>query len=324
MSFLKRLKTSLAWRLFRSLTGERPDQAVLRDLPAIMGFKAEEFSRLLIELGKKQTQSENIPDKETDIALIRPGAYGDVLLLSTFLPFLINKYKSVSLFTRKPELLLGFPNLKIEVFQDKTDLSAFGKLFLPIYENGEKYFATEMGLCCGVPEEKIKKRPSLYLNDKELEEAEKILKNLSLEKDAYVILNIESADSNKNWSLSKGKALATKIWQERGMKTLSISEKSLGRDCLHLPVKATNLRQNAALIKYCKALITVDSAPLHIAHALDIPVVGLYCYEPGRVSVALENSIVIAAPIKNKNASIEVEGVFDALQVLNTATLGSG
>ncbi len=90
----------------------------------------------------------------------------------------------------------------------------------------------------------------------------------------------------KCWPLQKFIRLARLLVKERGMRVLlfgSGGERELlqeaaetaGPGVINL-VGRTDLKELAALISLCRVFVANDSGPLHLAAALDVPVVGLY------------------------------------------------
>lgn len=92
--------------------------------------------------------------------------------------------------------------------------------------------------------------------------------------------------SAKRWLPERFASAADKIWQEFGTHILLLGgadESSIGSRIsqrMHAPhlnlIGKTSIRQLLALLSQCRLLLTNDSGPMHIAAALDIPVVALF------------------------------------------------
>lgn len=92
--------------------------------------------------------------------------------------------------------------------------------------------------------------------------------------------------SAKCWPLARFRALALKLLEDRKVILLffgDVTQGELVREiCRGLPERVlnlaglTSLRELMALIAECDVLVTNDSGPMHIAAALDVPIVALF------------------------------------------------
>lgn len=147
--------------------------------------------------------------------------------------------------------------------------------------------------------------PRVYVEKKEREEARQMLQSYGMPKDAKILgINPGAAyGSAKCWLPERFELVACRLLQDDpdlhiiffGDKSSSAMVKEI---CKDLPDRVinlaglTSLRELMALISLCKAFLTNDSGPMHLASALGIPLVALFGstdevvtgpYEGGRV-----------------------------------------
>lgn len=123
--------------------------------------------------------------------------------------------------------------------------------------------------------------PAMYVQDAEREWAKSFLANLSgddvLRKTAArVALHPFAAHRDKAWPKENFTALCALI-ERSGLEWLVIGtgEALFPGDERDL-TNRTSLRQSAALLACCAALVTGDSGPMHMATAVGTPVIGLF------------------------------------------------
>lgn len=134
--------------------------------------------------------------------------------------------------------------------------------------------------------------PVLYLSDAEKKWADEILGNVR-----PVALHPFATHAPKTWSLS--------VWQEfvslldsKAIPWIVLGKgESGGWGCsANNFINKTSLRQSAALISHCCAMVSGDSGPMHLAGAVKTPVIGLFgatikewgFYPQGKRDVVLE------------------------------------
>ncbi len=129
--------------------------------------------------------------------------------------------------------------------------------------------------------------PKLYLSNEEKKWAEKFLLENNIKSDSLVIgINPSAAfGSSKCWLQERFRELSMELLKNDGVHLLffgdgSAKEKndsvSKGLDrCINLAGKTT-IRQLLALTSTCDLFLTNDSGPMHIACAINTPVVALF------------------------------------------------
>ena len=190
------------------------------------------------------------------------------------------------------------------------------------------------------------KNPLLYLSDEEIKNADNTLKNLGiygttpLPVTRYPLVGIcpgASYGPAKRWHTEKFKSLVEKITKESKAKVLifgSKKEEELGesiranmQNVINLCGKTTT-RELMALIKKCNVFVTNDTGPMHIASALNIPVIAIFGPTNTDRTSPLGPSIIIkkeigcspckyrTCPFKNHECmqKVSVEEVFEALE----------
>lgn len=130
-------------------------------------------------------------------------------------------------------------------------------------------------------EGKLQKYPQLFLT----EEEDRFYKSFLLEKDNYIVVAPGSKWQTKKWTEENFKELikilskdfqVVLIGRKEDIQTAqNILSDIKTKNLIDLTGK-TNLRQSFSIIKNAKALISNDSAPVHMAVAFDTPVVDIY------------------------------------------------
>ncbi|MCM8768931.1 MAG: glycosyltransferase family 9 protein [Candidatus Omnitrophica bacterium] len=126
----------------------------------------------------------------------------------------------------------------------------------------------------------------LYPSEKE--KAEKWLKSFDIKRsDILVTINPGANFSGKRWAKEKFAAVGRQLVQEFEAKILvtgGASEKALAaeicasiqsRNVINIAGKTT-IRELAALLENCDLMITNDTGPMHLAVAVDCPVVSIF------------------------------------------------
>jgi heptosyltransferase-2 len=130
--------------------------------------------------------------------------------------------------------------------------------------------------------------PRLYMTDKELEEARNLLSQHGVPAGAVVVGINPGATygSAKCWLPERFQEVAKRLLKDPDVYLVFFGDQatsSLVREiCQGLSQRAVNLagmtslRQLASLISLCDVLLTNDSGPMHIADALNTPIVALF------------------------------------------------
>lgn len=207
------------------------------------------------------------------IEKIRRGTYDLGILLT-------HSFSSAWLFWRgHVKRRLGYRgNCRSLLLTDKIDLPANVR---------EQHLVTTYKMLLsplGIPVSET--RPRLFLKDKELEEARTLLKRLGISPDARLVgINPGAAyGSAKCWLPERFRAVTEKLLKLENVQIVYFGDSTTAplvkEICQGLPVTnlagLTTLRELASLIKLCKVLLTNDSGPMHIAAAVETPLVALF------------------------------------------------
>lgn len=150
-----------------------------------------------------------------------------------------------------------------------------------------------------------------------------ILSGLSIQDtDKLLALHPWTSDPIKQWPMERFLTLAKRINSELGYKVVIIGGKQEVKDAedfcrkndflINLSGKFS-LRQSAAFLKKCKALISNDSGPVHLACAVGVPVIAIFRNDlPAKSSKRWGPWIDKCVVVENKNIyDIDTELVFN-------------
>lgn len=217
----------------------------------------------------------------------------------------------------------------------KTDLrSLFLTGGLPLPENLEKMHQRDYYLEIAKKAAGgnwISKNPAIYLANEEIERADSILKNFDISQNTKIVGIFPGASYGpaKMWGIEKFKLLAEKIIENKNIKVLVFGgnkEKELGEIMQNKTSGIINLcgkttaRELMALIKRCSVFITNDTGPMHIASALDVPVIAIFGpTNPDRTS-PLGPSVIIkkevnCAPCKHRVCPLKKHECMEKISV---------
>lgn len=139
----------------------------------------------------------------------------------------------------------------------------------------------------GIPVSKTP--PALYISQEEQKEALEFLKNLQIGPDTHRLIGINPGaayGSAKCWLPERFRAVTERLLEDPRNAILYFGDQagaSLVQEiCKDLPERVVNLsgrttlRELMALIQKCRVLLTNDSGPMHIASALNVPLVALF------------------------------------------------
>jgi lipopolysaccharide heptosyltransferase II len=124
------------------------------------------------------------------------------------------------------------------------------------------------------------------------------------ENDTLIGFNPGASRESKRWDAAKFAQVMDEVVQRHHAKALVFGgpsdvgqcEKvlSLTRAPLISAVGKTTLKQFAALAQRCHVFVTCDTGPMHVAAAMNVPVVAIYCpTEPKRITPYGERHIVL-------------------------------
>ncbi|MEN9343727.1 MAG: putative lipopolysaccharide heptosyltransferase [Chlamydiota bacterium] len=130
--------------------------------------------------------------------------------------------------------------------------------------------------------------PCLYLKESEKEEARELLAEFKIPKGSTIVGINPGATygSAKCWLKERFQEVAEKLLKDPTIHVVFFGDTStapLVREiCSHLPSRTVNLagktslRELTALISLCTLLLTNDSGPMHIADAVETPLIALF------------------------------------------------
>ncbi len=132
-------------------------------------------------------------------------------------------------------------------------------------------------------------KPKLYWSAQDQMESEEILEKNGLAGDLpYIVLHAASNALHKVWTAEGYAALCDALWEKMGIRTLLISgrdeeESRLNRTICALAKCAPlnlggrlSLKQTAVLLSRAVLFVGIDSGPMHMATAVDTPVVAIF------------------------------------------------
>lgn len=129
-------------------------------------------------------------------------------------------------------------------------------------------------------EDKIKRYPNLYLDNKE----DEFYKSLNIEEKKYVVIAPGSKWPTKRWTAEGYFKVAEVLSKKINVVFIGSEEDvgftneilSLGKiDVINL-VGKTTLRESFSIIKHARLLISNDSSPIHMATSFNVPVIDIY------------------------------------------------
>lgn len=131
--------------------------------------------------------------------------------------------------------------------------------------------------------------PKLYLTDKEMDSAKELLSRYGIDPSKHTIVGINPGaayGSAKCWLPDRFEGVTQKLLQDPNTYVLYFGDTNgaplVEKICNKLPDRVINLaaktsiRELLALIKLCSVFLTNDSGPMHIAAALQTPLVALF------------------------------------------------
>lgn len=155
--------------------------------------------------------------------------------------------------------------------------------------------------------------PEIFLSDEEIMEGCEILNSIGCKKDSEkIIIHTGSGNSSRNWSEEKYSLLIKEIIRIKPSSQIILTAKEMtlsfrkkinalkNSNIFFADQSVRRLRDLIKIISNSDLLIASSTGPLHIASALNIKTVGLYCHRPmncakhwgalGNIAVNLEVS----------------------------------
>ncbi|MCS7231224.1 MAG: glycosyltransferase family 9 protein [Elusimicrobiota bacterium] len=126
------------------------------------------------------------------------------------------------------------------------------------------------------------KDPRYYINieSRNIYKIEDILKNLGLKDKQFIVAHTNAGWRLKNWEEKKWLELLEKIHKKYGLYVIIVGgkdeAKGISSGYIFNLAGKLSIKETAALIKKSQLFIGLDSGPMHLASAVDIPVVALF------------------------------------------------
>ncbi len=127
---------------------------------------------------------------------------------------------------------------------------------------------------------KIKKYPEIFLS----EEEDRFFKSFGLKEKDYILIAPGSKWETKRWTVEGFSEVINELSKKENIVLFGGKEdidyvkeieKRIKGDVLNI-VGKTRLRESFSIVKHAKALISNDSAPVHMAVAFNVPVVSIF------------------------------------------------
>lgn len=152
--------------------------------------------------------------------------------------------------------------------------------------------------------------PKIYLDEKEIQNAHAFLRDKGYEKGKFLIgINSDAAyGETKRWLTSRFHEVAkTLLENNKDLYVVFFGDSSslerIKEMVADLPIRAinlagmTSLRELAGLIQCVDVFLTNDSGPMHIAAALDIPVVALFGSTSEMITGPFVGGVIVKKPL---------------------------
>ncbi len=158
--------------------------------------------------------------------------------------------------------------------------------------------------------------PEIFLSDEEIMEGNEILNNIGCKKDnEKIIIHTGSGNSSRNWSEEKYFLLIKEIIRIKPSSQIIFTAKEMTKafrdkiaglksdNLFFADMSVYRLRDLIKIIANADLLIASSTGPLHIASALNVKTVGLYCHRP-------MNCAIHWGALGNKAVNLEVSKEF--------------
>ena len=238
-------------------------------------------------------------DAPARIQVHRRSALGDALLITPLLRALRERYpdSSITVSTLYTELFECNPNARAVVRAD-APLEGFDRTFDLQYEHTpELHIVDAYARLAGV--EIQDKTPELYLGRADLDAADQILRAAGIDVGKPLVgFHLESGWAVRNWPLERFRTVARAL-RARGVQVAILGDKEGPAADFGVDLRGrTRLRELAAVVFKCTALVTIDSGVMHIATAMRRPCVSLFgCTDPEKRLPAWAMSSAIYADV---------------------------
>ena len=240
------------------------------------------FDRNLFEVSRSGNSPIETTNHHRTIQVFRRNALGDVLLATPVLQKLREKYpeSDITFSTGYPEILENNPYID-RLVKTLEPLSGYDLDIMLNYElTPERHIMDSYDENAGVKTQD--RTPEVFVTDEERKIAAKLLRDVGVDIWRPICgFHMESGWAVRDWPFEKFLYVAEQL-QESGIQVLLLGTTAnrVIRGAFDLRGR-TSTRILAAVISKCTALLTVDSALMHIATAFRKPVVSLFgCTNP--------------------------------------------
>jgi len=124
------------------------------------------------------------------------------------------------------------------------------------------------------------KKYYIFLSESEIKKIKMLLKDLNIQEKKYVVIHTNAGWRLKNWDCKKWVQLVELLYKEFGYKTILVGGKNEGENikakCLYNLAGILKIKEVAAIIKFSKLFIGLDSGVSHLASSMDVPMVMLF------------------------------------------------
>lgn len=226
-----------------------------------------------------------------NILVKRLGALGDVILTIPAIRGLKEKYPQCQIsfltFQNNGQIIQGHPLIDKIICPGKAiDYSKYDLFFDLEYES-RPYMHMIDAYCQGVGVKPSNKELSIVLRQPELDFAKNYLNDHHLQSD-QILIGLHSGGSSwpcKLWGLDNFGYVLRFFQENFGFRIIELGAKDcqpLGLD-MNL-INQTSIKQAAAILKNCDLFLGVDSGLLHVAAAVNTPIVAVFgCTDPDKV-----------------------------------------
>jgi ADP-heptose:LPS heptosyltransferase len=257
------------------------DRAVTTELLRGCGIDIDGYRmRNHIILQKKWMRYFRKRDFNYDIGVKRGAALGDVLLTTPILRAIKRRYplSKITFYTACPGVLEN--NLDVDQIKDHNDTGRHERLLdLDLYYESRPEmhiidaYAEKVGM--EIPRDKL----HIFPRDNDYKRAEKLM---GAYPGPYAVINAgRTAWPGRNWTKKKFDILAERL--SRDIQLVSVGNNAFDLECksVYDLRSSLSLLALAALMRGAKYFVGIDSLPMHLAQAADIPTVGLFgCIDP--------------------------------------------
>jgi ADP-heptose:LPS heptosyltransferase len=248
------------------------------------------------------------PDERGKFLVMRSGAIGDLLLLTAAIhawkkrvpsPFALCCFPHhFSVFKGNPDIdeLVPYP-MK---FSDHTKFAFPISLENTMESDHSQHASDVFAKALGIPTPLQDYRPRYFVSDEEKQATKKHL----FENRPNIAIQCRASVRNRDYPMQQWLEVITSL-EKRGWGVLLLGHrgqipplppKLQSPFIRNLTEEGLTFRESAAVLSQCQAFCGIDSAFLHLCHALDIPAVGLFAAFDYTTRIKSPKTFAITAP----------------------------